>query len=123
MMFIQVETYVKSSMKDWPLRGMSLSYAVDVMRRHNYDFVAFGFHDAVFVHHSLSRVYSFVTPYDEYDCYHQAFIMSNGIPIRSTRRWFYKMNKYDARIEIFDYLTKYSLQESNYTYAFPFTLA
>jgi len=28
------DSMIKASMQDWPLRGMSLSYAIDVMKRH-----------------------------------------------------------------------------------------
>ncbi|CAJ1353666.1 unnamed protein product [Effrenium voratum] len=42
------------SPEEVPIRGCSLAYEVQLLRRHGYDLVAFGGHDAVFTHESAS---------------------------------------------------------------------
>ena len=41
---------------------------------------------------------------DEFDCYNEAFIAANGIPISHTRRWFFEQNDTSAGLlEIWDF--------------------
>merc|ERR1712159_985275 len=76
-----------------PIRGCSLAYEVDLLRRFGYDFLAFGGHDALFVHQDFRHAWSpLEPPMDEFDCYNEAFIAANGIPISHTRRWFFEIN-------------------------------
>lgn len=117
-----VESMVKAEMWHWPLRGMSLSYAIDLLAKFDYDFVTFGAHDAVFVHKPYRRIYNFRTPFDEYDCYDKAFLSSNGFPIRKIRRWFYELgDKYTGIAEISEYINKYVAKNTRKT--FPFIVA
>ncbi|CAD7944883.1 unnamed protein product [Amoebophrya sp. A120] len=110
-------------MHNWPLRGMSLSYAVSVMATAGYDFVTFGYHDAYFVNHRYREIYNFKAPYDEFDCFHKAFITMNGILIRQTRDWFYRLPVENAHAEIFKHMVKHSLTNTGGKYAFPFSLS
>ena len=112
-----------NKMHNWPLRGMSLSYAVDKMRSAGYDFVSFGYHDAYFVHRNFREIYGFATPFDEFDCYHRAFIASNGVPIGKTRRWFYEASLEQGASEIFEHMVRHSLRWSGGKHAFPFHLS
>ncbi|CAD7962714.1 unnamed protein product [Amoebophrya sp. A25] len=114
---------INASMHDWPLRGMSLSYAVARMRKAGYLFVTFGYHDAYFVHRKYASAYNFRAPYDEYDCYHGGFIMSNGVPIEKTREWFYRSSRERAQSEIFTHMVSHSLKNTQGKYAFPFFLS
>jgi len=127
-------TIMSPKMHDWPLRGMSLSYVIDVMKQHNYDFVSFNSHDAYFVERSFRHIYasssdeneeyssSLLPPYDEFDCYHNAFITSNGVPIELTRKWFYYSDDvWETVAEIFAHMTNHALKESGTT--FPFVLS
>ena len=49
------------------------------------------------VHRSLRGVYNYAAPYDEFDCFHKAFIVSNGVPIKFTRDLFYRFNYGDGQ--------------------------
>lgn len=111
---------LNAGMRDWPLRGMSLSHAIATMSRHGYDFVTFAFHDAIFVNRAYRGIYGFTTPVDEFDCYHKAFIMSNGVPLPKTRRWFYEVDAEEGLGEIFAHMVNHSMNEAGYP--FPFTL-
>ncbi|CAD7951717.1 unnamed protein product [Amoebophrya sp. A25] len=117
------QTMLSSSMGDWPLRGMSLSYAVNIMAKWGYELVLFEYHDAIFVHKRFKQIYGFTTPFDEFDCYHKSFVMSNGVPIRSTRKWFYEVSPEQGAAEIFQHMIKHALPASNGKFAFPFTLS
>jgi hypothetical protein len=98
------------------------------MKKAGYDLVHFGHHDSIFVNRAYRDAYDFLTPYDEFDCYHRAFISSNGFPIVKTRKWFYQDDKESAFADIFQFLVDYSMRESvsNKTeagIAFPFHLS
>ena len=97
--------------------------AVALAKKFNYDFVNFKYHDAVFVHRNYRQIYGFAPPYDEFDCYHKSFIMSNGVPIEKTRRWFYELANEQAQAEIFQFMVRHSLAASAGRYAFPFHLS
>jgi len=88
-----------------------------------YDFVSFGYHDAIFVNRNYRHAYDFTPPMDEFDCYHKAFIMSNGVPIRMTRKWFYEAKNDHAISEIFQHMVTHSLNGTDGKYAFPFGLS
>ena len=47
--YLGVKAHCSRGSGEWPLRGMSLSHAVEVMRDAGYDFVTFSFHDGIFV--------------------------------------------------------------------------
>eukprot|EP00928_Gymnodinium_smaydae_P072546 TRINITY_DN55894_c0_g1_i1.p1 TRINITY_DN55894_c0_g1~~TRINITY_DN55894_c0_g1_i1.p1 ORF type:complete len:369 (-),score=85.63 TRINITY_DN55894_c0_g1_i1:130-1236(-) len=110
------------SPEEVPIRGCSLAYEVDLMRRFGYDFVAFGGHDALFTHSSVRAAWSpLVPPMDEFDCYNEAFIAANGIPIAKTRRWFFEQNDTQAGLpEIWDFFAGW--MQENSPRAFPFAL-
>eukprot|EP00971_Amphidinium_carterae_P051386 1012160-Amphidinium_carterae.1 len=58
--------------------------------RFGFHLLAFGGHDALFVHTSAAAAFApLQPPVDEFDCYNEAFIAANGIPIEKTRRWFF----------------------------------
>lgn len=81
------------SPEEVPIRGCSLAYEVQLLRRYGYDLVAFGGHDAVFTHESVRSAFlPYDVPMDEFDCYNEAFIAANGIPISRTRRWFFQLS-------------------------------
>eukprot|EP00392_Amoebophrya_sp_AT5.2_P006062 g6072.t1 len=110
-------------MHDWPLRGMSLSYAVHTMRQYGYHFLTFGYHDAYFVQEKYRHLYDFKPPYDEFDCYHKAFVMMNGIPIEKTRDWFYRRSLEEGRADIFQFMVRHALENTDGRTAFPFQLS
>lgn len=105
-----------------PIRGCSLSYAIDLLRRFGYDFVAFGGHDAVFTHRSVRSAWlPLQPPMDEFDCYNEAFIAANGIPIQRTRRWFFEVA--DPQVALPEIWTFFSgWMRANSPMAFPFAL-
>lgn len=105
-----------------PIRGCSLSYEVDLLHRFGYDFVAFGGHDAIFTHSSVRAAWlPLRPPMDEFDCYNEAFIAANGIPIQLTRRWFFGVNDTQLALpEIWTFFTDW-MQASSPT-LFPFAL-
>jgi hypothetical protein len=106
-----------------PIRGCSLSYEIDLLRRHGYDFIALGGHDAVFAHSSVRSAWlPLVPPMDEFDCYNEAFIAANGIPISLTRRWFFEQNDSQAGLtEIWTFFVDW-MRENGAPIAFPFAL-
>ncbi|CAJ1365808.1 unnamed protein product [Effrenium voratum] len=74
-----------------PVRGCSLAYEIQVLRRYGYDLLAFDGHDAIFTHESVRRAFHpHQLPVDEFDCYAHSLIVANGIPINLTRQWFFK---------------------------------
>ena len=83
--------------------------------------MTFGFHDALFVHRSLRRVYNYAAPYDEHDCYHKAFIISNGVPVAFTRDLFYRLDFHAGQRLLFDYLAQFALNKTGRA-ALPFVL-
>ncbi|CAE7247917.1 unnamed protein product [Symbiodinium necroappetens] len=62
-----------SKPEEVPIRGCSLSYEVQLLRRFGYDLIAFGGHDAVFAHESVRSAFRAFTevPMDEFDCYNK----------------------------------------------------
>ncbi len=66
------------------------------------------------VHRSLRGVYNYAVPYDEFDCFHKAFIVSNGVPVQFTRDLFYRFNYGDGQRLLFDYMAKFSLNKTSY---------
>eukprot|EP00439_Symbiodinium_sp_Y106_P058947 s1357_g8.t1 len=62
-----------SQPEEVPIRGCSLSYEVQLLRRFGYDLIAFGGHDAVFAHESVRSAFRAFTevPMDEFDCYNK----------------------------------------------------
>lgn len=106
-----------------PIRGCSLSYEIDLLRRHGYDFIAFGGHDALFAHRSVRAAWlPLEPPMDEFDCYNEAFIAANGIPIGRTRRWFYGQNDTQAGLaEIWEFFVGW-MQANRAPVVFPFSL-
>ncbi|CAD7967319.1 unnamed protein product [Amoebophrya sp. A120] len=111
---------LNASMEHWPVRGMSLSYAVNFMKKWDYELVLFEYHDAIFVHKRYKQIYGFTTPTDEFDCFHKAFVFSNGISMKQTRKWFYEVGVEQGLAEIFQQLIKHTLK--NGKFIFPFTL-
>lgn len=111
-----------SSPEEVPIRGCSLAYEVDLLRRFGYDFIAFGGHDAVFTHHSVrSAWHPLEPPMDEFDCYLEAFIAANGIPISLTRRWFFEINDTQQTLpEIWDFFADWMREHA--PRLFPFAL-
>mmetsp|Transcript_17444 Transcript_17444/g.52703 ORF Transcript_17444/g.52703 Transcript_17444/m.52703 type:complete len:358 (-) Transcript_17444:75-1148(-) len=111
-----------SSPEEVPIRGCSLAYEVDLLRRHGYDFIAFGGHDAVFTHQSVRSAWlPMEPPVDEFDCYLEAFIAANGIPISLTRRWFFELNDTQQALpEIWDFFVNWMREHS--PRLFPFAL-
>lgn len=105
-----------------PIRGCSLAYEVQLLRRYGYDLVAFGGHDAVFAHESVRTAFHpYDLPMDEFDCYNEAFIAANGIPIESTRRWFFQLNDTQVGLpEIWKFFVGW--MEENSPRLFPFAL-
>eukprot|EP00929_Paragymnodinium_shiwhaense_P009817 TRINITY_DN114180_c0_g1_i1.p1 TRINITY_DN114180_c0_g1~~TRINITY_DN114180_c0_g1_i1.p1 ORF type:complete len:353 (-),score=63.13 TRINITY_DN114180_c0_g1_i1:347-1405(-) len=105
-----------------PIRGCSLAFEIDLLRQYGFDFLAFGGHDAVFVHRSVRDAWlPQQLPMDEFDCYNDAFIAANGISIAQTRRWFYEVNDTHAGLqEIWDFFTGWMLENAGQT--FPFSL-
>eukprot|EP00438_Fugacium_kawagutii_P009354 Skav212072 [mRNA] locus=scaffold867:54998:63119:+ [translate_table: standard] len=60
------------SPEEVPIRGCSLAYEVQLLRRYGYDLVAFGGHDAVFTHQSVRSAFQpYDVPMDEFDCYNE----------------------------------------------------
>mmetsp|Transcript_13125 Transcript_13125/g.35941 ORF Transcript_13125/g.35941 Transcript_13125/m.35941 type:complete len:352 (+) Transcript_13125:84-1139(+) len=110
------------SPEEVPIRGCSLAYEVDLLRRFGYDFVAFGGHDAIFTHSSVREAWHPLRPpMDEFDCYNEAFIAANGIPIGKTRRWFFEMNDtQEALPEIWAFFADW--MQANARRLFPFAL-
>mmetsp|Transcript_23807 Transcript_23807/g.42149 ORF Transcript_23807/g.42149 Transcript_23807/m.42149 type:complete len:127 (-) Transcript_23807:9-389(-) len=80
-----------SKPQEVPIRGCSLSYEVQLLRRYGYDLIAFGGHDAVFAHETVREAFWPPVPMDEFDCYNKAFIAANGIGIDWTRNLFYQV--------------------------------
>eukprot|EP00747_Dinoflagellata_sp_TGD_P191886 gnl/TRDRNA2_/TRDRNA2_55898_c0_seq1.p1 gnl/TRDRNA2_/TRDRNA2_55898_c0~~gnl/TRDRNA2_/TRDRNA2_55898_c0_seq1.p1 ORF type:complete len:349 (+),score=48.57 gnl/TRDRNA2_/TRDRNA2_55898_c0_seq1:57-1103(+) len=105
-----------------PIRGCSLAYEIDLLSRFGYDFLAFGGHDALFVHRSLRDALApLEPPMDEFECYNEAFIAANGIPISLTRRWFFEVNDtHTGLTEIWDFFTSWMVK--NVSGLFPFAL-
>eukprot|EP00392_Amoebophrya_sp_AT5.2_P002672 g2677.t1 len=112
---------LNASMEHWPLRGMSLSYAVNFMKKWDYELVLFDYHDAVFVHRNYKQIYGFVTPMDEFDCYHKAFVFANGVSIKQTRKWFYETSTEQGVAEIFQHMVKHSLQQGRNVFVYPYS--
>lgn len=110
------------SPEEVPIRGCSLSYEVDLLQRFGYDFVAFGGHDAIFTHRSVRQAWSpLKVPMDEFDCYNEAFIAANGIPIDLTRRWFFELSDTQAVLpEIWAFFSDW--MSANARRLFPFAL-
>lgn len=110
------------SPEEVPIRGCSLAYEVDLLRRFGYDLVAFGGHDAIFTHSSVrSAWFPLEPPMDEFDCYNEAFIAANGIPIQSTRRWFFELGDPQVGLpEIWDFFASWMQVHS--PRLFPFAL-
>lgn len=108
--------------REVPIRGCSLSYEVDMLKRHGYDLLMFGGHDAIFSHHSIRDTWlPHRPPVDEFSCFNKAFIVANGIPIELTRRWFYQMSDKQAVLpEIYEFFTNWML--TNASQLFPFAL-
>ena len=96
---------------------------MDVMQKHGYDFLGFGYHDAIFVNRAYRHAYDFTPPMDEFDCYHKAFIMSNGVPMELTRRWFYDLPNDEALAEIHQHMSMHSFNATKNQVSFPFTLS
>lgn len=99
---------------------MSLSYAVSLFARFGYDLVSFGIHDAFFIDRRFNFAYEDRLPFSEVDCFRMAFVSTNGIPIRETRRWFFQSDHGSGMDEIgafFDNFTR-----SNRLDGFPFWL-
>jgi len=94
-----IKFYNETDKQEWPLRGMSLSYAVEIMSRYGYDLVSVGHHDALFVDHRFNFVYDNVLPYSEVACYFQAFISINGIPLSLSRRLFFEFSSYEDGLD------------------------
>lgn len=110
------------SPEEVPIRGCSLSYEVELLRRHGYDFVMFGGHDAIFTHQSVRAAWlPLVPPIDEFECFNEAFIAANGIPVERTRRWFFQLNDTQVGLpEIWDFFAKW--MQANSPKMFPFAL-
>jgi len=110
------------SPEEVPIRGCSLAYEVDLLQRFGYDFIAFGGHDAIFTHSSVRSAWSPLRPpMDEFDCYNEAFIAANGIPIAKTRRWFFELaDTQEALPEIWAFFSDWMLE--NARRLFPFAL-
>lgn len=110
------------SPEEVPIRGCSLAYEVELMRRHGYDLVAFGGHDAVFAHSSVRDAWlPRVAPVDEFDCFLEAFIAANGISIDLTRRWFFEVNDtHQGLQEIWDFFADWMREHA--PRLFPFAL-
>lgn len=112
-----------SKPEEVPIRGCSLSYEVQLLRRFGYDLIAFGGHDAVFAHESVRSAFRAFTevPMDEFDCYNKAFISANGISIDWTRRLYYKIRDVQAGLpEIWEFFA--SWMQANSPRLFPFAL-
>eukprot|EP00927_Polykrikos_kofoidii_P073632 TRINITY_DN69654_c0_g1_i1.p1 TRINITY_DN69654_c0_g1~~TRINITY_DN69654_c0_g1_i1.p1 ORF type:complete len:371 (+),score=46.94 TRINITY_DN69654_c0_g1_i1:68-1114(+) len=105
-----------------PIRGCSLAFEVELLARFGFDFLAFGGHDAVFVHRSYRDAWlPLKPPMDEFDCYNEAFIAANGIDISLTRQWFFDQNDTHAGLqEIWDFFIRW--MQSNAKTLFPFAL-
>jgi len=109
--------------REVPIRGCSLAYEVDLLRRYDYDFLAFGGHDALFAHRSVRDAWHpLKPPMDEFDCYNEAFIAANGIPIERTRHWYFDINDTQAALpEIWDFFVGW-MQSNEAPSIFPFAL-
>jgi len=110
------------SPQEVPIRGCSLAYAVDLLGRFGYDFLAFGGHDALFSHQSVRSAWlPLRPPMDEFDCYNEAFIAANGISISKTRRWFFEVSSTHVTLpEIFEFFAGW--MRANAPTIFPFVL-
>jgi len=111
-----------SNPEEVPIRGCSLAYEVQLLRRYGYDLVAFGGHDAVFTHESVRSAFApYEIPMDEFDCYNEAFIAANGIPIDRTRHWFFQQKDVQVGLpDIWDFFV--DLMKANSPRLFPFAL-
>ncbi|CAE8633031.1 unnamed protein product [Polarella glacialis] len=108
--------------EDVPIRGCSLAYEVELLRRYGYDLVAFGGHDAIFTHESVRSAWApHKPPMDEFDCYNEAFIAANGISIDKTRRWFFELNDTQVGLpEVWEFFVGW--MQENSPQLFPFAL-
>jgi len=115
--------FKQPSLQEVPIRGCSLAFQVDLLRRFGFHLLAFGGHDALFVHTSAAAAFApLQPPVDEFDCYNEAFIAANGIPIEKTRRWFFTQSNVSAGlIELWDFFTDW-MRTHGAPEMFPFAL-
>ena len=110
------------SPEEVPIRGCSLAYEIQLLRRYDYDMIFFGGHDAIFTHESVRSAFlPHDLPMDEFECYAMAFIAANGIPINLTRRWLFKQSDVHKTLpEIWRFFVDW--MNANAPMLFPFAL-